>query len=137
MNQTITLTQAELRAAAEGANALAAEPVPVGLALKLAALLRQLQGPVQDLETVQMHLVHEYTAKDEEGQPLPVSDEDGNVQPDTVQLTDPTRFQQEMQELLNATVEVLLPTLQRQEIEEAGIRVSARTLLQLGALLET
>jgi hypothetical protein len=136
MSAAVAMTNGELRAAAEGARALAAEPLPVALALKLAALVRQLQGPVQDLDAVQMRIVEAYTERDAEGNPVPVVDSDGAIQPGAVRLTDPEGFAREMRELLEAEVELPARPLQRAELEEAGIRVSAETLLRLGELLQ-
>ena len=75
-------------------------------AFKLSRIIKELSSIVEDKTKMEQKIIDKYTMKDESGNPVPVTNEDGSVVEGAINLTDPTAFQAEMEGLLEIENEI-------------------------------
>jgi hypothetical protein len=131
----IQMSNLELLQALPALQELADTPLPAVASVRIVRIARAVDAAARDVQAVQRQTVDRYTRRDASGAPASVLDENGDVLPDQVGLTDPEAFQREMSALLEAPTRLEVDPLR---VGELGLeaRIAPRTLLQLGPLLE-
>lgn len=72
--------------------------------MKISRMVKSFSKLFQERLDAQRAITIKYTDVDKDGNPIVVTDEQGNIVPNAVRLTDPDKFNQEMNELMGADV---------------------------------
>lgn len=87
-------------------------------AFKLARIVKQLSSIIEDKSKAEKKIFDKWVIFDEQGKPMPVKNENGQIIPDVVSLKDGKEYSKEMSELMNYENKIDLPKL---KIEELGL----------------
>jgi hypothetical protein len=102
------LTNAQVLNALQGLNTISQNKLPIRLAWKVTTAIQSLQEFATTLDAPLQEIRLKHALRDEEGNLVEVRDENNVAIPNTIQIPNEKIpvVQQEMNELLNATVEV-------------------------------
>ena len=73
--------------------------LPASIAFKLMRVVKEISSLVDDKILLEKKIVERFTEKDENGNPVSAKDEQGNVLPNTIKITDIKKFNEEVDEL--------------------------------------
>lgn len=73
--------------------------LPASIAFKLMRVVKEISSLVDDKILLEKKIVERFTEKDENGNPISAKDEQGNVLPNTIKITDIKKFNEEVDEL--------------------------------------
>lgn len=91
--------------------------LPTKITFRLTRLLTLLEGVLKDASITERAIIERFTDRDESGQPIAPVDEHGNVVEDSVRLTDPKVFGDEMQALYDAEAEIAFEPITEADFE--------------------
>lgn len=103
----MNITIAQARAGFEAIQTLTkSKTLPAKLAFRFLRISGQLTAILKDVSTTEQEIVERFTERDEAGDPVPSLDDEGNVLPDHIKLTDPRAFGEELASLFSTEVTV-------------------------------
>jgi hypothetical protein len=91
---------------------------------------------VQDAAELERGIVERHARRDEQGEPVPGRDAAGEVQPGTVEITDPAAFHAELEALRRTRVKVQVEPLTLEDFRDPGPDVAPWVLMALGELID-
>lgn len=80
--------------------------INASVAFRLTRIIKELSSIVDDKVKMEQKVLDKWVEKDENGKPVPVKDENGNLLSDSVNLTDPQAFTNEMNSLMDTENEI-------------------------------
>ena len=92
--------------AIEALNNLIELDINASVAFKLTRVIKELSSKVDDKTKIEKRIFDKWIEKDENGDPVPAKDKDGNVIDGLVNLTDAEQFSKEMESLMNTENEI-------------------------------
>jgi hypothetical protein len=92
--------------AIEALNNLIELDINASVAFKLTRVIKELSSIVDDKTKMEKRIFDKWIEKDENGDPVPAKDKDGNVIDGLVNLTDAEQFSKEMESLMNTENEI-------------------------------
>ncbi len=110
------LTNAEVVAAAEAVGMLSEISLPALLAAKVARMRRVLGPQASIVIKYRNIIIKKYTKRGDDGKPLPVHNEAGELQPGQVLVSDVESLRAELDEYDNGQVELDCPTIAFSEL---------------------
>jgi hypothetical protein len=111
------LTNNEIVSAAGAMVMLQDEKLPTLLAIKVARISRILTPQAEIINTARNMIVKKFTKRGDDGKPLPVLDDAGNIQPNQVQVSDSQALASELELLGNDAIDLDCPTISQAELE--------------------
>lgn len=81
-------------------NAIIDLDIKAGEAFKLMRMLKDLSSIIEDKTKLEKKIFEKYVERDSSGNPVEATDNDGNVIPNAVKITDTFSFNKEMEELM-------------------------------------
>lgn len=87
-------------------NELVSKKLPIKTAYKILKLVKAANDKLETYEQTRRHLSETCLKRDENDNPIPATDEHGNVIEGHFQLEDPQRYQEEMNELNEMMVDI-------------------------------
>lgn len=87
------------RTTIEALNILVDLDVPSRIAFQLMRIIKEISSLVEDKLKLEKKILDKYISKDENGNPLPAVDDDGNIIPNAAKINDLSKFNSEMEEL--------------------------------------
>lgn len=90
----------------EALNTLIELDINASSAFKLTRVIKEISSIVEDKIKTEKRIFDKYVAKDENGNPLPAKNENGDVIEGAVNINDPESFTKEMSDLMNVEVEL-------------------------------
>ncbi len=90
----------------EALNTLIEMDINAGAAFKLTRVVKELSSIVEDKLKTEKRILDKYTEKDANGNVTIVKDNEGNVIPGAINLTNPDEFTKEMTDLMEIEVEL-------------------------------
>jgi hypothetical protein len=134
--RTVEMTTVELSSASKALGELMKESRPFRLGLALRRVARQIEPAVQDAAELERGIVERHARRDERGEPVPGRDAAGEVQPGTVEITDPQACHAELDTLRRTRVKVQVEPLTPEDFRDPGPDVAPWVLLALGGLID-
>ncbi len=116
--------------------ALAKESRPFRLGLALRRVARQIEPAVQDAAELERGIVERHARRDERGEPVLGRNAAGEVDPGTVEITDPPACRAELDTLRRTRVKVQVEPLTLDDFRDPGPDVAPWVLLALGELID-
>lgn len=92
--------------AIESLNNLIELDINASVAFKLTRVIKELSSIVDDKTKMEKRIFDKWIEKDEDGNPVPAKDKDGNIIDGLVNLTDAEQFSKEMESLMNTENEI-------------------------------
>jgi hypothetical protein len=92
--------------AIEALNNLIELDINASVAFKLTRVIKELSSIVDDKTKMEKRIFDKWIEKDEDGNPVPAKDKDGNIIDGLVNLTDAEQFSKEMESLMNTENEI-------------------------------
>lgn len=92
--------------AIEALNNLIELDINASVAFKLTRVIKELSSIVDDKTKMEKRIFDKWIEKDEDGNPVPTKDKDGNIIDGLVNLTDAEQFSKEMESLMNTENEI-------------------------------
>lgn len=80
--------------------------INASVAFKLTRIIKELSSIVDDKVKMEQKIVDKWIERDDNGNPVPGKDKDGNLLPDSVNLKDPQAYMQEMNTLMETENEI-------------------------------
>lgn len=103
-------------------------------AFKITRIVKYLSSIVEDKVKMEKKIFDKWVQKDEDGKPLQAKDENGQLIPDTVLISNVDEFSKEMSELLNVENEV---PFDRVKFEDLGLEtIKIKDLIKIEYLFE-
>jgi hypothetical protein len=134
--KTIEITNLELSQLSRALAELMKESRPFRLGLALRRVARQIEPAVQDAAELERGIVERHARRDEGGEPVPGRNAAGEVQPGTVEITDPAACHAELDTLRRTRVKVQVEPLTPEDFRDPGPDVAPWVLLALGELID-
>ncbi|CAB4158466.1 hypothetical protein UFOVP699_12 [uncultured Caudovirales phage] len=102
-------------------NALIESDINATAAFKLTRLIKEFSSIVDDKITAEKKLLEKWSDKDEDGNMLPVHDEEGNVVEGSVRISNVSEFNKEFEELMEVENHLNYDKI---EFEELGLKTA-------------
>ncbi len=103
-------------------------------AFKITRIVKYLSSIVEDKVKMEKKIFDKWVQKDEDGKPLQAKDENGQLIPDTVLISNVDEFSKEMSELLNIENEI---PFDRVKFEDLGLEtIKIKDLIKIEYLFE-
>lgn len=102
-------------------NALIDSDINAAVAFKLTRLIKDLSSIVDDKLAAEKKLIEKWSDKDDDGNVVPVLDEDGNPIEGTVRITDVSEFNKEFESLMDLENHL---THEKINFEELGLKTA-------------
>jgi hypothetical protein len=104
-------------------------------AFKLARIAKNLSSIIEDKNMAEKRIYDKWVILDENGKPMPVKDENGDIIPNVVSVKDAKEYNKEMYELMNYENKIDLPKL---TFEELGVdfNIKPKDLLSIEFIFE-
>ena len=134
--KTIEITNLELSQVSRALAELMKESRPFRLGLALRRVARQIEPAVQDAAELERGIVERHARRDERGEPVPGRNAAGEVDPGTVEITDPPACHAELDALRRTRVKVQVEPLTPEDFRDPGPDVAPWVLLALGELID-
>jgi hypothetical protein len=87
-------------------NNLSEIDINASVAFKLVKIIKELSSIIDDKSKMEKKIFDKWVEKDENGNPVPGMDKDGNILPDSFNLKDPQSYIQEMNMLMETENEI-------------------------------
>lgn len=109
--------------------------INAGAAFKLMRIIKELSSIIEDKNSTEKKIYSKWIEKDENGNPLPALDEQGNVIENAVKITSPTDFTNELSDLMGYTNKIGYDKL---KFDELGLdsQVKVKDLMKIDFLFE-
>ena len=98
-------------------NTLIELDIAAGVAFKLTRIIKELSSIVEDKLKMEKRILDKWVEKDEQGNPKPALDKDGNPIDGAVNITDVESFTQEMQGLMDIENELPFEKINFDDLE--------------------
>ena len=134
--KTLEMYTEELSQASHALAELMKESRPFRLGLALRRVARQIEPAVQDAAELERGVVERHARRDEQGEPVPGRNAEGEVQPGTVEIVDPAACHAELDALRRTRIRVQVEPLTLEELREPGPDVAPWVLMALGELID-
>lgn len=103
-------------------------------AFKITRIVKYLSSIVEDKVKMEKKIFDKWVQKDEDGKPLQAKDENGQLIPDTVLISNVDEFSKEMSELLNIENEI---PFDRVKFEDLGLEtIKIKDLIKIEYLFD-
>ena len=99
------------------------------LAFKLMRIMQEISSLVDDKLRLEKKILDKYTEKDENGEPILATDEEGNIIPNSIKVKDSDSFNQAMYELMMVENEVGYEKINFDDLNLSTIKV--KDLMQI------
>jgi hypothetical protein len=122
------------RTTIEALNILIDLDVPSKIAFQLMRIIKEISSLVEDKLKLEKKILDKYISKDENGNPLPAVDDDGNIIPNAAKINDLSKFNSEMEEL--NSIETELP-FNKINFDDLGLTtIKVRDLIRIEFLFD-
>ena len=122
------------RTTIEALNILVDLDVPSKIAFQLMRIIKEISSLVEDKLKLEKKILDKYISKDENGNPLPAVDDDGNIIPNAAKINDLSKFNSEMEEL--NSIETELP-FNKINFDDLGLTtIKVRDLIRIEFLFD-
>lgn len=101
----------------EALNFLIDLDIKASTAFRLSRIIKELSSIVEDKLKMEKRILDKWVEKDDNGDPKPALDNEGNPIPGAVNLKDPESFTQEMQSLMDIENEIPFGKIDFEELE--------------------
>lgn len=101
----------------EALNFLIDLDIKAATAFRLSRIIKELSSIVEDKLKMEKRILDKWVEKDDNGEPKPALDNEGNQIPGAVNLKDPDSFTQEMQSLMDIENEIPFAKIDFEELE--------------------
>lgn len=110
------------------------QKLPIKTSFKVMTIVEKLEDIIRIFELTKQTLVTDNTKRDEDGNPVPFVDDDGNADPSKIIIENPQEFQQALSDLLSAETDVEFAKL---PVDELGdIKIEPEKLMSLSWLID-
>jgi len=108
--------------------------VPSRIAFQLMRIIKEISSLVEDKLKLEKKILDKYISKDENGNPLPAVDDNGNIIPNAAKINDLSKFNSEMDEL--NSIETPLP-FSKINFDDLGLTtIKVRDLIRIEFLFD-
>jgi len=122
------------RTTIEALNILVDLDVPSRIAFQLMRIIKEISSLVEDKLKLEKKILDKYISKDENGNPLPAVDDNGNIIPNAAKINDLSKFNSEMEEL--NSIETPLP-FSKINFDDLGLTtIKVRDLIRIEFLFD-
>lgn len=122
------------RTTIEALNILVDLDVPSRIAFQLMRIIKEISSLVEDKLKLEKKILDKYISKDENGNPLPAVDDNGNIIPNAAKINDLSKFNSEMEEL--NSIETPLP-FNKINFDDLGLTtIKVRDLIRIEFLFD-
>ena len=122
------------RTTIEALNILVDLDVPSKIAFQLMRIIKEISSLVEDKLKLEKKILDKYISKDENGNPLPAVDDNGNIIPNAAKINDLSKFNSEMEEL--NSIETELP-FNKINFDDLGLMtIKVRDLIRIEFLFD-
>ena len=122
------------RTTIEALNILVDLDVPSKIAFQLMRIIKEISSLVEDKLKLEKKILDKYISKDENGNPLPAVDDNGNIIPNAAKINDLSKFNSEMEEL--NSIETELP-FNKINFDDLGLTtIKVRDLIRIEFLFD-
>ena len=122
------------RTTIEALNILVDLDVPSRIAFQLMRIIKEISSLVEDKLKLEKKILDKYISKDENGNPLPAIDDNGNIIPNAAKINDLSKFNSEMEEL--NSIETELP-FNKINFDDLGLTtIKVRDLIRIEFLFD-
>jgi hypothetical protein len=122
------------RTTIEALNILVDLDVPSRIAFQLMRIIKEISSLVEDKLKLEKKILDKYISKDENGNPLPAVDDNGNIIPNAAKINDLSKFNSEMEEL--NSIETELP-FNKINFDDLGLTtIKVRDLIRIEFLFD-
>jgi len=122
------------RTTIEALNILVDLDVPSRIAFQLMRIIKEISSLVEDKLKLEKKILDKYISKDENGNPLPAIDDNGNIIPNAAKINDLSKFNSEMDEL--NSIETPLP-FSKINFDDLGLTtIKVRDLIRIEFLFD-
>ena len=122
------------RTTIEALNILVDLDVPSRIAFQLMRIIKEISSLVEDKLKLEKKILDKYISKDENGNPLPAVDDNGNIIPNAAKINDLSKFNSEMDEL--NSIETPLP-FSKINFDDLGLTtIKVRDLIRIEFLFD-
>ena len=122
------------RTTIEALNILIDLDVPSKIAFQLMRIIKEISSLVEDKLKLEKKILDKYISKDENGNPLPAVDDNGNIIPNAAKINDLSKFNSEMEEL--NSIETELP-FNKINFDDLGLTtIKVRDLIRIEFLFD-
>jgi len=132
---SIKITNAQLNNdAVQSLNDLLEMDINASTAFKLTRIIKEISNIVESKMKMEQKILDKWMQKDEDGKPVPVLDDEGNVVKDVVNLIDPLAFNKDMNDLMSVENEILFDKINFDDLELKTAKV--KNLMKIDFLFE-
>jgi hypothetical protein len=122
------------RTTIEALNILVDLDVPSKIAFQMMRIIKEISSLVEDKLKLEKKILDKYISKDENGNPLPAVDDNGNIIPNAAKINDLSKFNSEMEEL--NSIETELP-FNKINFDDLGLTtIKVRDLIRIEFLFD-
>lgn len=107
----------------ESLNILIELDIKASTAFRLCRIIKELSSIVEDKLKMEKRILDKWIEKDENGNPKPGLDNDGNIIPGAVSLTNPESFTLEMRGLMSVENEIPFDKINFEDLELQTVKV--------------
>ena len=107
----------------ESLNLLVELNVPSRIAFQLMRIIKEISSLVEDKLKIEKKILDKYIEKDQNGNPMPAVDDQGNVIPNAAKITDIEKFNEEMEDLNSIETELPFDKINFEDLGLNTIRV--------------
>ena len=122
------------RTTIEALNILVDLDVPSRIAFQMMRIIKEISSLVEDKLKLEKKILDKYISKDENGNPLPAVDDNGNIIPNAAKINDLSKFNSEMEELNSIETELPFNKINFDDLGLSTIKV--RDLIRIEFLFD-
>lgn len=115
------LTNLQVEHALESLNVLLQKELPFKVSFILSKNKKALAEVYEIISQERNKIVDSFTVKDKKGKPTPVKDENGNILPNRVNISDPAQLNVALSELYAITTEVNIKQINIDDLEKIDV----------------
>jgi hypothetical protein len=115
-------------------NSLIDMDINASTAFKLTRIIKELSSIVEDKIKMEKKILDKWTLRDDDGNVVPVKDENGTVVPGAVNIKDPESYTQEMSILMDTENEIPYDKIKFEDLQLKTAKV--KDLIQIDFLFE-
>lgn len=98
--------------------------INASIAFRLTRIIKELYSIIEDKSKMEQRIIDKWVERDENGNPVPGKDKDGNILPDSVNLKDPQAYIQEMNTLMETENEIPFDRINFEDLNLKTAKVS-------------
>lgn len=98
--------------------------INASIAFRLTRIIKELYSIIEDKSKMEQRIIDKWVERDENGDPVPGKDKDGNILPDSVNLKDPQAYIQEMNTLMETENEIPFDKINFEDLNLKTAKVS-------------